>query len=60
VARSLCWAINVNSHLVVIMDTQYYTGKYHAYHDYPITDVMQMVGRAGSKNYSKVVLTELF
>ena len=29
------------------MDTQYYTGKYHAYHDYPVTDVMQMIGRAG-------------
>jgi pre-mRNA-splicing helicase BRR2 len=47
VARSLCWALNVNCHLVVIMDTQYYTGKFHAYHDYPITDVMQMIGRAG-------------
>ena len=47
VARSLCWALNVNCHLVVIMDTQYYTGKYHAYHDYPVTDVMQMIGRAG-------------
>ena len=50
VARSLCWALNVNCHLVVIMDTQYYTGKYHAYHDYPITDVMQMIGRAGRAN----------
>lgn len=46
VARSLCWALNVQSHLVIIMDTQYYTGKFHAYHDYPVTDVMQMIGRA--------------
>ena len=46
VARSLCWSLSVNCHLVVIMDTQYYTGKFHAYHDYPITDVMQMIGRA--------------
>ena len=28
------------------MDTQYYNGKLHAYHDYPITDILQMVGRA--------------
>ena len=46
VARSLCWSLSVHCHLVVIMDTQYYTGKFHAYHDYPITDVMQMIGRA--------------
>ena len=52
VARSLCWALSskYNCHLVIIMDTQYYTGKYHAYHDYPITDVMQMIGRASRPN----------
>merc|ERR1739844_812915 len=33
-------------HMVVIMDTQYYNGKLHAYHDYPVTDILQMVGRA--------------
>ena len=50
VARSLCWALNVNCHLVVIMDTQYYNGKFHAYHDYPVTDVMQMIGKASRPN----------
>merc|ERR1711899_58288 len=50
VARSLCWSLSVSCHLVVIMDTQYYTGKYHAYHDYPITDIMQMIGRASRPN----------
>ncbi|CAB4009959.1 U5 small nuclear ribonucleo 200 kDa helicase [Paramuricea clavata] len=28
------------------MDTQYYEGKIHAYVDYPITDILQMVGKA--------------
>ncbi|XP_046850049.1 U5 small nuclear ribonucleoprotein 200 kDa helicase-like [Xenia sp. Carnegie-2017] len=46
VSRNLCWAINVNAHLVVIMDTQYYEGKIHAYVDYPVTDILQMVGKA--------------
>ncbi|KAK4881295.1 hypothetical protein RN001_004614 [Aquatica leii] len=46
VTRDLCWAVNISAHLVVIMDTQYYNGKVHAYEDYPITDVLQMVGRA--------------
>ncbi len=46
VSLSLCWSLSINSHLVIIMDTQYYNGKIHAYEDYPITDVIQMVGRA--------------
>ncbi|XP_039281589.1 putative U5 small nuclear ribonucleoprotein 200 kDa helicase [Nilaparvata lugens] len=46
VTRNLCWRLNICAHLVVIMDTQYYNGKIHAYEDYPITDVLQMVGRA--------------
>ena len=43
VARSLCWALRVSAHLVVIMDTQYYNGKFHAYHDYPITEVSENI-----------------
>ncbi|KAF0763286.1 putative U5 small nuclear ribonucleoprotein 200 kDa helicase [Aphis craccivora] len=46
VTRSLCWALSITSHLVIIMDTQFYDGKTHTYEDYPITDVIQMVGRA--------------
>nr|DBA32090.1 TPA: hypothetical protein GDO54_007839 [Pyxicephalus adspersus] len=45
-SRSLCWGLNVAAHLVIIMDTQYYNGKIHAYVDYPIFDVLQMVGYA--------------
>uniref|UniRef100_A0A3Q2ST39 U5 small nuclear ribonucleoprotein 200 kDa helicase n=1 Tax=Fundulus heteroclitus TaxID=8078 RepID=A0A3Q2ST39_FUNHE len=45
-SRSLCWGINVSAHLVIVMDTQYYNGKIHAYVDYPIYDVLQMVGKA--------------
>ncbi|XP_053694664.1 U5 small nuclear ribonucleoprotein 200 kDa helicase [Sabethes cyaneus] len=46
VTRDLCWGLNITAYLVVIMDTQFYNGKSHSYDDYPITDVMQMVGRA--------------
>ncbi|KAF7288035.1 hypothetical protein GWI33_000089 [Rhynchophorus ferrugineus] len=46
VTRDLCWAVNIFAHLVIIMDTQFFNGKIHAYEDYPITDVLQMVGRA--------------
>ncbi|XP_043468910.1 putative U5 small nuclear ribonucleoprotein 200 kDa helicase [Leptopilina heterotoma] len=46
VTRDLCWGLSISAHLVVIMDTQCYNGRTHAYEDYPITDVLQMVGRA--------------
>lgn len=45
-SRSLCWGLNVSANLVIVMDTQYYNGKIHAYVDYPVTDVLQMIGRA--------------
>ena len=45
-ARALVWALTIQAHLVIIMDTQFYNGKLHAYHDYPVTDILQMLGRA--------------
>lgn len=45
-SSSLCYALTLQAHLVIIMDTQYYNGKIHSYDDYPITTVMQMIGRA--------------
>ena len=50
VSRSLCWAVDLTCYLVVIMETQFYSGKHHAYHDYPLTDVMQMVRPKQSVN----------
>ena len=29
VSRSLCWGLGVSSHLVVVMDTQFYDGRGH-------------------------------
>lgn len=46
VTRDLCWGLDVTAYLVIIMDTQFYNGKNHSYEDYPVTDVMQMIGRA--------------
>ena len=59
VTRELCWSLNISSYLVVIMDTQFYNGKNHSYEDYPITDVIQMIGRANrpiDDNDAKCVL----
>ncbi|KAJ3023444.1 DEIH-box ATPase [Thoreauomyces humboldtii] len=45
-SRDTCWGMRLRSHLVVIMGTQYFEGKEHRYADYPITDVLQMMGCA--------------
>lgn len=42
----LCWGMTAAAQLVLLMDTQYYDGREHRYVDVPITDVMQMMGRA--------------
>ena len=46
VSRNLAWGLSLAAHLVVVMDTQFYDGRHHAYEDYPVPDVLQMVGRA--------------
>ncbi|KAG5462684.1 MAG: Sec63 Brl domain-containing protein, partial [Olpidium bornovanus] len=46
VNRDTCWAIPLTAHMVVIMGTQFFEGKEHRYLDYPIPDVLQMLGRA--------------
>ncbi|ORX98893.1 Sec63-domain-containing protein [Basidiobolus meristosporus CBS 931.73] len=50
VSRDTCWGINMSSHMVIVMGTQYFEGKDHRYVDYPITDVLQMLGRACRPN----------
>ena len=36
----------MSSHMVIIMGVQFYEGKEHRYIDYPVMDVLQMMGRA--------------
>ena len=43
---SLCWGTPLTAHLVVVMGTQYYDGHKNAHTDYPVTDLLQMMGRA--------------
>ncbi len=44
---TVAWGVNFPAHLVVIKGTEYYDGKQKRYVDMPITDVLQMMGRAG-------------
>lgn len=42
----MCFQLNVHAYLVVIMDTQYYNGRLHVYEDYPVVDLLHMMGLA--------------
>jgi activating signal cointegrator complex subunit 3 len=48
---TLAWGVNLPAHLVVVKGTEYFDGKTQRYVDYPITDVLQMMGRAGRPQY---------
>ena len=60
---TLAWGVNFPAHLVVVKGTEYYDAHTHRfflflffillfrYIDYPITDVLQMMGRAGRPQF---------
>jgi activating signal cointegrator complex subunit 3 len=50
---TLAWGVNTPAHLVIVKGTEYYDAPSRRYVDYPITDVLQMMGRAGRPQYDK-------
>lgn len=48
---TLAWGVNFPAHLVIVKGTEYYDGKTRRYVDFPITDVLQMIGRAGRPQF---------
>ena len=58
-SRDVCWEIDCTAHLVIVMGTQFYEGREHRYVDYPISEILQMFGKASrplEDNSSKGVL----
>ncbi|KAJ6386841.1 hypothetical protein OIU78_016717 [Salix suchowensis] len=45
-SSSICWGSPLSAHLVVVMGTQYYDGLGGAHTDYPVIDLLQMMGHA--------------
>lgn len=45
-SRDVCWELDVTAHLVIVMGTQFYEGREHRYIDYPISEILQMFGKA--------------
>lgn len=50
---TLAWGVNLPAHLVVIKGTEFYDAKTRRYVDFPITDILQMMGRAGRPQYDQ-------
>lgn len=48
---TLAWGVNLPAHLVIIKGTEYYDGNLKRYVDMPITDILQMMGRAGRPQF---------
>ncbi|KAJ9624830.1 Pre-mRNA-splicing helicase BRR2 [Taxawa tesnikishii (nom. ined.)] len=47
VSRDCAWEVQTPAHLVIVMGTQFFEGREHRYIDYPISEVLQMLGKAG-------------
>ena len=48
---TLAWGVNLPAHFVIVKGTEYFDGKTSRYVDYPLTDVLQMIGRAGRPGF---------
>ena len=57
---TLAWGVNYPAHLVIIKGTEYYDGKTKRYVDFPITDVLQMAGRAGRPQFDDKGIAVVF
>ncbi|KAK3949762.1 Sec63 Brl domain-containing protein [Pseudoneurospora amorphoporcata] len=49
-SRDVCWELDCSAHLVIVMGTQYFEGREHRYVDYPLSEVLQMFGKALLQN----------
>lgn len=50
---TLAWGVNTPTHLVVVKGTEFFDAPTKRYVDFPITDVLQMMGRAGRPQYNE-------
>ncbi|KAF9306760.1 hypothetical protein BGZ74_003618 [Mortierella antarctica] len=57
---TLAWGVNFPAHLVVIKGTEFYDAKTRTYVDFPITDVLQMMGRAGRPQFDNEGVARIF
>jgi antiviral helicase SLH1 len=57
---TLAWGVNLPAHLVVVKGTQFFDAKIEAYKDMDLTDVLQMLGRAGRPQFDNSGVARIF
>ena len=57
---TLAWGVNLPAHLVVVKGTQFFDAKTEAYKDMDLTDVLQMLGRAGRPQFDSSGIARIF
>jgi len=57
---TLAWGVNLPAHLVVVKGTQFFDAKTEAYKDMDLTDVLQMLGRAGRPQFDTSGIARIF
>jgi antiviral helicase SLH1 len=57
---TLAWGVNLPAHLVVVKGTQFYDAKIEGYKDMDLTDVLQMLGRAGRPQFDNSGVARIF
>lgn len=57
---TLAWGVNLPAHMVIVKGTEHFDGKQGKFVDVGITDVLQMVGRAGRPQYDNEAVACVF
>ncbi|KAF2425247.1 Sec63-domain-containing protein [Tothia fuscella] len=57
---TLAWGVNLPAHLVVVKGTQFFDAKIEGYVDMDLTDVLQMLGRAGRPQFDTTGIARIF
>lgn len=57
---TLAWGVNFPAHLVIVKGTEFFDGKQGKYVDFPVTDVLQMMGRAGRPQFDDTGVACIF
>jgi len=57
---TLAWGVNLPAHLVVVKGTQFFDAKIEGYKDMDLTDVLQMLGRAGRPQFDNSGIARIF
>ncbi len=48
---TVAWGVNFPAHLVIVKGTEFFDAASHGYRDLPVTDILQMIGRAGRPQF---------